>query len=390
MNLPLPKDTRDYFGNEKERLLKISNIGLLFSKYFYCWPPNWQSNETHNIVFRKDIEDIISKQKDNDYIRFLTIRQKTARESLQSSGRHVLSFEAVTDSRLIIGLGGTSVIETGMTLHPLYGFPYLPGSGLKGVARAYAEIWADATKEELMEVFGSEDKDPRHATNNRQDKVFFMDGLPIQFPKLELDIMNPHYSDYYQGNKPPADYLHPVPVTFLTVAAEQPFSFAVLSKDKGFAEKAKQWLIGGLTDLGAGGKTNVGYGYFRIAEQQQTVVTGKNTCVVDETKTASAQEDTSLTARLKAVKNADTFSAFVKQLVPEDMEAFSCISFAEKKSVINIGLAPTLESLEIVPKIKQAVALKMLDVCSKPDAKYTEKLEKYNRLLLLAGRYLEN
>jgi CRISPR/Cas system CMR subunit Cmr6 (Cas7 group RAMP superfamily) len=28
-----------------------------------------------------------------------------------------------------------------------------------------------------------------------------MDGLPTTFPKLDLDIMNPHYSDYYSGKK---------------------------------------------------------------------------------------------------------------------------------------------------------------------------------------------
>jgi len=85
----------------------------------------------------------------------------------------------------------------------LYGFPYLPGSGLKGLAIAYAEIAIEPkpSGEDLREIFGSEDKEPRHAANNRQGKVFFMDGIPTTFPQLDLDIMNPHYGDYYQKKK---------------------------------------------------------------------------------------------------------------------------------------------------------------------------------------------
>ncbi len=67
-----------------------------------------------------------------------------------------------------------------------------------------------------------------------------MDGLPTTFPQLDLDIMNPHYGDYYQKKKdnkgnpiPPADYLNPVPVTFLAVATGQRFSFATFSMEAG-------------------------------------------------------------------------------------------------------------------------------------------------------------
>lgn len=267
MKLPLPAETRDYFGNVKNLLLKSSNLGLLFNKYMYSWQDGWQKKDENAREFRDDISKI---QFDKKYALSVYARQKAVVQGLQNSGWHDESFELTSDTRLIIGLGGTSVIETGMTLHPLYGFPYLPASGLKGLARAYAEIGCDAQKEDLLQVFGSEDKDPRYATNNQQGKVFFMDGLPNSFPKLELDIMNPHYSEYYQGSKPkpPADYLNPVPVTFLTVAPGQTFSFAVFSRDGGCAVKAKEWLMGGLAELGAGGKTNVGYGYFKVNTSQ--------------------------------------------------------------------------------------------------------------------------
>lgn len=389
MNLPLSKDTRDYFGNDKNRLLKISNLGLLFNKYFYCWQANWQSNEELNKVFRKDIEVITLNPRFNDYIQPLAIRQKAVIASLESSGWHVAYFEATTDSRLIIGLGGTSVIETGMTLHPLYGFPYLPGSGLKGLARAYAEIVEDLTDEEtkkqlLLNIFGSEDKDPRHVANNCQGKVFFMDGLPTSFPKLELDIMNPHYGEYYRGEKPPADYLNPVPITFLAIAHGQKFTFALYSRNEDLLARAKEWLIGGLSNLGAGSKTNVGYGYFKLNEQSDLPKAANTELVVTVTRTTQ-EKDNSLHARLKTIKNSQTFTDFIKGIKEDETEALSAISFKGMESIINIGLIGTLESAEISAAIKKVIAQKILEVSKEPDKKYAEKLEKYKKLQAMAG-----
>ena len=371
MRLPLPKETIKYLGNNQDTVLKASNLALLFNKYVYSWQNGWQMEEKNLREFREAISKMTFAK---EYIVNTIKRQQAMAHGLQSSGWHVESFTATTDSRLIIGLGGTSVIETGMTLHPLYGFPYLPGSGLKGLARAYAEIAVDPkpSGDELRDVFGSEDKDPHNVANNRQGKVFFMDGLPNQFPKLELDIMNPHYGEYYRGEKPPADYLNPVPVSFLAVAAEEKFSFAVYSKDANLLAKAKEWLIGGLTELGAGGKTNVGYGYFKDVQS------------ITLSPTATVKHD-SLTARLKSVRNPQTFADFLKGIKDDDREELNALSFKDMQSVINIGLVAVLESAEISEEIKKIIAQKMLEVCKKPDKKYDEKLEKYKKLQKIAG-----
>lgn len=42
------------------------------------------------------------------------------------------------DARLVIGLGGKGTLEMGLALHPQYGFPIIPGSALKGLARSWA------------------------------------------------------------------------------------------------------------------------------------------------------------------------------------------------------------------------------------------------------------
>lgn len=276
--VPLPFDTSSIL---KEHVLRTSNFGLLFNKYVYTWPMNWKMKEDKK-DFLNSIRSASSSASLKSALAAMEIRKKNLCKSFEESGWSVKQFELKTQTRLILGLGGTNVLETGMTLHPLYGFPYLPASGLKGLARAYAEISETLSSDETLEIFGSKDKDPRNAIHNRQGKVVFLDGLPKNFPKLDLDVMNPHYSEYYQGEKdsrhnpiPPADYLNPVPIFFIAVAAGETFSFAVFSSEIKCAEKAEELLIKGLTELGAGGKTNVGYGYFQESTAAQTVKTDR-------------------------------------------------------------------------------------------------------------------
>lgn len=379
MKIPLPIDTQLILKNIN-MLSKTSNLGLLFNKYVYSWQDSWEMKEENSKMVRQFIAD---RTFTKEHIDNLIKRQKAMLQSLKSSNWHVAFFEATTDSRLIIGLGSTSVIQTGMTLHHLYGFPYLPASGLKGLARAYAEIAEDFQDEEtkrqfLLNIFGSEDKNPRHAANNRQGKVFFMDGLPVAFPKLELDIMNPHYSEYYQGNKPPADYLNPVPVTFLAVAPDQKFTFALYSKDADLLNKAKQWLTAGLTDFGAGGKTNVGYGYFKDFID---LVLEKPSVSFNQL----VNKSTDIQERIKLIKNPQTFTEFIKGIKEDEIETLKGISFKGKESVINIGLTEALESAEVSSEVKKIIAQKIFEICKEPEKKHTEKLEKYKKLKLMAG-----
>lgn len=174
----------------------------------------------------------------------------------------------LTQWRLVVGLGSESVLESSMMLHHLYGFPYVPATSLKGIARALAlfgegRACEDADKRlnpeaqvnnEAKEVFG---------TQNQAGKVVFFDGYPTRFPKLEVDVVNVHYQDYYSKGEPPGDWMSPVPTFFLTVAPNTRFNFYLASRDSNLLAQAKDWLYNGLTQLGIGGKTNAGYGYFK-------------------------------------------------------------------------------------------------------------------------------
>ncbi len=115
-----------------------------------------------------------------------------------------------------------------------------------------------------------------------------------------MDITNNHHPNYYRLSgidtlHPPGDWENPTPVYFLAVAPQTTFLFAVAKRRATVSDtlvtQARQWLVGGLCALGAGAKTNAGYGVFKAVEDQPdvpamagpTMVTAAPTMVVFET-----------------------------------------------------------------------------------------------------------
>lgn len=179
-----------------------------------------------------------------------------------------------TTSRFATGLGREHPIENGFVWHPVLGVPYLPGSSVKGLVRAWLEGgWSDQPPEPeaFHRIFGSDYRpgtalhDREHNLPNQCGTVLFFDALPILPVQLKADVMTPHYGDYYKGKSPPADWLSPNPIPFLTVAPGQLFQFALAPATpdaRADCETAIQWLTDALEQLGAGAKTAVGYGRF--------------------------------------------------------------------------------------------------------------------------------
>jgi len=149
------------------------------------------------------------------------------------------------DFRLIIGLGNESVYENGMTLHHIYGIPYIPGSAVKGITRSWIITEAFGTDEKAecraMEdnlftyIFG---KGGDGDESGNKGNVFFFDAFPTAVPAIEPDIMNNHYQSYYDGSTPPADWINPNPVFFLTVKNGK-FCFQVGVKNNTTCEQLK-------------------------------------------------------------------------------------------------------------------------------------------------------
>ena len=284
--IPVPHDTRNVFKNHRD---KCDNAFLLLNRYLEIEGFERQAIDTKNT--RDDLYDQLKQVTFETEPHFQRVKSTVNR--LKQSGGYVDIFELKTNSRLVVGLGDSNALEVGMTLHPLYGFPYIPGSSLKGLCRSWLEIAEDTFNGEKLEegnklndtirreshkVFGSlikdenshikkqysESKADSHLLENRLGDVTFFDAIPVDQPEFEVDIMNPHYSKYYSdpGNNPPGDWYSPIPIKFLTVKPGVTFLFALISDEEETLQKAKQWLVNGLTELGVGAKTSSGYGYF--------------------------------------------------------------------------------------------------------------------------------
>jgi len=219
--------------------------------------------------FSKIFEDRIRKQKEN----------------LKNQQYEIIldDYQFKTASRLVVGLGAGHVLETSLTLHHIFGIPYIPASALKGVVRmvSFWEIVEKQNKkldediEKLQkhlyddEISNSDSEDIlKHkllfGTQNFKGLLVFLDAYPeIQDNKnnqnnntnqkdegiFELDVMTPHYQGYYTKNQVPGDWENPNPIIFLTVKKGITFCFNVLFdkyraeeilRDDEFPKKAKE------------------------------------------------------------------------------------------------------------------------------------------------------
>jgi CRISPR-associated protein Cmr6 len=249
---PLPIDTIQAFRSAGRN---CRNFGLLFERYL-GYGPNWTLDGSHKQAELSKLVDACNRWKNKDDYKVLYWGLRTRLKAIMESAK-ARPFEATPEWRLVVGLGKDNPYEIGLTLHRIYGCPVVPGSALKGMTRAWAEA-TDKEEEKIEELFGVQ--------NQAGDAVFF-DALPFTPPKLEMDVLNPHYPDYYQddASQPPADWQSPKPVYFVTVAAGTKFLFGVGSRTKNSenAQVARQWMKSALQEMGVGGKTSAGYGFFR-------------------------------------------------------------------------------------------------------------------------------
>lgn len=320
LKYPIPRDSAKAFEDFLKQTSQepYANAGLIFDRF----APDTQEEEKGG--GREDppkkkglaqVRDIANKRADKELLQKWNIRW---RETVKKD--HAIPFPKSTDWRFITGLGRKGPFEVGFTFNR-YGFPYLPGSSVKGIARAQAfyDIAEAVTEEKLKALFEKvyenvsekERKEKRltpfsalddalsmekqedfesafHACNPSKDtrekadkfrKIFgntgkagcavFFDAIPDDknLPALNLDVINPHYPEYYKegSSEYPTDWQSPVPTYFLTVAPNTTFWFAAGwrgEENAGLQADAINWLKAGLENLGAGAKTSAGYGYF--------------------------------------------------------------------------------------------------------------------------------
>jgi CRISPR-associated protein Cmr6 len=297
----LPKDTRRVLNG---KLDQIDNFHLRLNKCAF--------HEGHNYKVNKKLPHIAKRTTSippSAYFGSTNFKQICDANGNRADAllQDVSKTRYCTASRLIIGLGTASVFETGLTLHHIYGFPYIPSTSLKGVVRS-AIIRACFDQQEHLaladklfcDLFGCpatldvekvkyeswyEKNNPKSMAGegDRQGNIVFLDAFPKAAPIIKEDIINVHYSHYYTSKESPTDNGNPIPIPFLTVENtcfefvigsnyRQPLDTEQLSspilkheanpKERSLLAIAEHWLGKALTEYGIGAKTALGYGFF--------------------------------------------------------------------------------------------------------------------------------
>ena len=261
MTVPLPATIRPLIGQN-------SHPGLALDKYVDSWTDQGPPGDFSGRVQRPALETVVriaATEPAGMNFSDLLARRKAFLAALAAQ---VCPCE--TAGPFTLHLARASALENaGVCLHPIYGFPFLPGSGIKGLARAFATLHA-GNDPLIPAVFGN----VPGAKSKEQcaGGIIFHDSWPAKWTGLVDDILNCHHKEYYQaadgpGVPPPGDWDEPNMVSFLSIPSGVTFDFPLSKRRFDVPDEvllaARQWLLGGLTILGAGAKTASGYGHFK-------------------------------------------------------------------------------------------------------------------------------
>ena len=280
----------------------MGNCGLWFERFYDRYPHDFLVTKDSDNAFKEWLANFNHLAGDSSGLEVAVNRQSDLANSL--GGATALY---ATDWHFATGMGNPHPLENGFNWHPVWGVPYLPGSGLKGLVRSWVEEWqfdegdSDqlARKQRLLDWFGSDDKDPKTQAPLQTGKLIFFDAVPYKPVRLVSDIMTPHMGDWYakggeiksvkdQASVVPADWHSPTPLYFL--AAKEPlFLVSVAPRNELVAaeidiQEVMQCVSDALEWLGAGAKTAVGYGQFYLDE----AATDRHKLAIEEAVEAQA------------------------------------------------------------------------------------------------------
>jgi len=322
----IPKYLQHFY---KENKLLYDNYALAIDKF-----GNFEKDKLdYTTGVSKRIKQLYHKSKfEKNLLEAIQGKQKHLKANLETSKKTVISVPTKQTWRMATGMGKATAYNNGFNFHPVFGIPYLTAQQVKGIVRSFllrevyfidpdedernntnkeivkdkrrkrsAAVEKAAMQDDLFRhLFGSDE----NASDGKahKGKVQFMECFPINADfEMALDIMNPHYGDYYNdkpikvldeyGYKtetptPPADYLSPSPIFFLSVKGMQvDFSFWLdedksikdvtktstlldaiadygFNEDTKLSELVKKLIAEALKTQGIGAKTAVGYGRF--------------------------------------------------------------------------------------------------------------------------------
>ncbi|GEM_PF-4044620 len=294
-NQALPRPSRELL---ESNLKGCQNLGLILDKYV---PERAIFSGKGKGAWLKHLADRREQHVDID---LMVARQQRWLALVRAEGG--TAFAITTKSRLAIGIGIPHVLQTKkFVLERNISLPYIPGTTVKGVARAWALI-------EIGRRLGISiplNKKRKYRGKKEQDhiqKLNKLDDVLASFPVPDnLDEGSPSLLDAVrkivkadidpeteeklerfrcvfgaQGKSGAVSFLDAIYYgqTFptwksLNIEKGWLFAFGLLPRRAAFKDMkkkdiemalgaARDWLRGALTRLGAGGKTAAGYGFF--------------------------------------------------------------------------------------------------------------------------------
>lgn len=191
---------------------------------------------------------------------------------------------AFSSGKLLIGTGSIHVLESTLTIHQIYGVPYIPASSIKGLVRNWVvqaffhgkdpfdkkfheplDEKQSIVKKIMVDLFGDEE---------HRGKAQFYDVFPSTDYDITPDVLTVHYPKYYQGKSDATDDQTVLPFSGLQAieASHYDVRFTVRRYKKERMQSSfsseelmkilKTWVAKMLLENGVGAKTSSGYGQF--------------------------------------------------------------------------------------------------------------------------------
>lgn len=168
-------------------------------------------------------------------------------------------------SKLVIGHGEISVRDTSIKLDHIYGIPFIPATSIKGAFRNYINNKYRINDDDKKSVENTEQIIKMFGNNDKKGEIIFLDSYPKNF-EIDVDVMTPHYVEYYSNSKLPRNDLEPNPIEFPVIKKGSEFEIIILCKYKCFNLNGKDNVNiidefkSFLKEMPLGAKTSVGYG----------------------------------------------------------------------------------------------------------------------------------
>lgn len=251
-----------------DQLQRDPNVGLLLRRGMTAYDEGVSDSDGGKAKGGQNKQALLEKISQTPTSEIYTLAYTRWQQATSDSDRFA-TFKADLIGRLYIGVNRDSALETGLTVNHTYGMPMIPGSAVKGLARACATQWMEGQDDAIAFLFGSATSDADGPDANEAGGVVFHDAWWIPdtaAPRpFASEIITSHHSEYYgsEGQHDASDFDSPIPAPQLAIQGS--FLFAIEGA-AGWTGLATKILKHGLALRGIGAKRSSGYGFFDLNE----------------------------------------------------------------------------------------------------------------------------